>query len=100
MSKSFRFWLVHPLVDFKMLSKYDGIPVYVGLGPDNNAKICGYFVDLQCPLPTQTNVRTCGMFKVHLYSLWTNDKNEVMENTSFTFISQNLYMQERCSRVI
>ena len=56
MSKSFRFWLVHPLVDFKMLSKYDGIPVYVGLGPDNNAKICGYFVDLQCPLPTQTNL--------------------------------------------
>ena len=56
MSKSFRFWLVHPLVDFKLLSKYDGIPVYVGLGPDNNAKICGYFVDLQCPLPTQTNV--------------------------------------------
>ena len=55
-SKSFRFWLVHPLVDFKMLSKYDGMPVYVGLGPDNNAKICGYFVDLQCPLPTRTNV--------------------------------------------
>ena len=75
-----------------MLSKYDGIPVYVGLGPDNNAKICGYFVDLQCPLPTQTNV--------HLYSLQTNDENEFMENTSFMFISQNLYMQERCPSVI
>ena len=55
-SKSFRLWLAHPFVDFKMLSKYDGMPVYVGLGPDNNAKICGYFVDLQCTLPTQTNV--------------------------------------------